>query len=89
MSKNLFVNLYKRTFEKHGIKMKSYVAVQKKILTIIFALWKKNEAFDNNYKPNNKAIIQEKEQVLTSRFGLKKPKKIAKRNVWLYKVNIQ
>ena len=44
-------------------------------MTTIFALWRKNEAFDNNYKPNNKAIIQEKEQVLTSRLALKKPEK--------------
>lgn len=29
--------------------MKSYVAVQKKMLTIIYALWKKNEAFEENY----------------------------------------
>ena len=27
-----FLNLYNRTFERHGIKMKSYVAVQKKLL---------------------------------------------------------
>ncbi|MBK9456707.1 MAG: transposase [Bacteroidetes bacterium] len=25
-----FINLYNRTFERHGIKMKSYVAIQKK-----------------------------------------------------------
>src|SRR5690606_16125345 len=30
-----FLDLYNRTFEKHGVKMKSYVAVQKKILVII------------------------------------------------------
>lgn len=44
-----FLNLYERTLAKHGIKMKSYVAVQKKMLTIIYALWKKNEAFEENY----------------------------------------
>ena len=32
-----FHNLYERTYQKHGIKMKSYVAVQKKLLTTIFA----------------------------------------------------
>lgn len=29
--------------------MKSYVAVQKKLLTIIYAIWKKNEPFDESY----------------------------------------
>lgn len=44
-----FYNLYNRSFERHGIKMKSYVAIQKKLLTTIYALWKKNEAYDNLY----------------------------------------
>jgi transposase len=58
-----FKDLYDRTYEKHGIKMKSYVAVQKKILTMIYHLWKKNEAYDAIYQLN----IQEGEQKLTSR----------------------
>jgi transposase len=45
-----FIDLFERTFEKHRIKMKSYVAVQKKLLVLIYALWKNNEAFDVNYK---------------------------------------
>src|SRR3989337_2129410 len=44
-----FFNLFKRTLEKHNIKMKSYVAVQKKLLVVTYALWKKNEEYDNNY----------------------------------------
>lgn len=44
-----FLNLFTRTFEKHGIKMKSYVAVQKKLLVMIYHLWKKNEAYDSKY----------------------------------------
>ncbi|PDS22103.1 IS110 family RNA-guided transposase, partial [Flavobacterium branchiophilum] len=35
------VSLYERTFAKHGIKMKSYVAVQKKLLVLIYHIWKK------------------------------------------------
>jgi transposase len=58
-----FKDLFDRTYEKHGIKMKSYVAVQKKILTMIYHLWKKNEAYDLAYQLN----IQEEEQKLTSR----------------------
>lgn len=35
------VDLYNRTIEKHGIKMKSYVAVQKKLLVLIYHIGKK------------------------------------------------
>ena len=48
----VFRNFYMRNLERHGIKMKSYVAVQKKLLTTIFHLWKKNEAFISNYEQN-------------------------------------
>jgi transposase len=41
-----FIDLFDRTYKKHGIKMKSYVAVQKKLLILIYTLWKKNESFD-------------------------------------------
>lgn len=58
-----FKDLYDRAYEKHAIKMKSYVAVQKKILTMIYHLWKKNEAYDAIYQLN----IQEEELELTSR----------------------
>ena len=60
-----FKALFDRTYEKHGIKMKSYVAVQKKLLTMIYHLWKKNQAFDANYQIN----IQEGEQKLSSQAG--------------------
>ena len=61
-----FKDLFERTYEKHGIKMKSYVAVQKKLLIMIYHLWNKNEAYDVNYQLN----IQEKELELSSRaFG--------------------
>lgn len=42
----VFLSLYERTFERHKIKMKSYTAVQKKILVLIYSLWKKDEEFD-------------------------------------------
>lgn len=41
---------YKRIFERTRQKMKGYVAIQKKLLTIIYALWKKDEAFDPHYQ---------------------------------------
>src|SRR5438067_10285283 len=63
-----FVELFNRTFELHGQKMKSYVAVQKKLLVIIYALWKNNSAYELNYKPNKHT--GEEEQVLSSLPGL-------------------
>jgi len=56
-----FLNLYNRTFSNHGIKMKSYVAVQKKLLIIIYSLYKNNQPYDTT-----RQNIQEKEQELPS-----------------------
>ncbi len=41
-----FADLHKRVFERRGIKMIAYVAVQKKLLTTIYTLCKKGEVFD-------------------------------------------
>ena len=46
----VFLSLYERTFDRHKIKMKSYTAVQKKLLVMIYTLWKKDEEFIENYK---------------------------------------
>jgi len=54
-----FYNLYNRTFEKHGIPMKSLVAVQKKLLVTIFAMWKNNTAYDNDYISEAATVINE------------------------------
>lgn len=54
-----FKQLYERTLPRHNMKMKSYVAVQKKLLTTIFALWKKNEHFiDNYYQLSNEEELE-------------------------------
>lgn len=42
--------LYARVYGRSRVKMKAYVAVQKKLLTIVYALWKKDEAFDPGYE---------------------------------------
>lgn len=62
-----FVDLYNRTLERHGIKMKSYVAVQKKILLIIYSLWKNNQEYDPDID-----YVQEKEQGLNSLLAFEK-----------------
>lgn len=67
-----FYNLFNRTFEKHGLKMKSYVAVQKKILTTIYALWKTNTPFSESYQPR---ISKEQELELPSPVSFAKAEK--------------
>jgi transposase len=63
-----FKDLWDRTYEKHGIKMKSYVAVQKKLLVMIYHLWNKNQAYNARYQNN----IQEEEQSHFSLLGFEK-----------------
>jgi transposase len=46
---NPFVNLYERVYTRTNIKMKGYVAVQRKLLVILYALYKKNQKFDREY----------------------------------------
>jgi transposase len=45
-----FVQLYERVYERTKIKMKGYVAVQKKLLVLIYTLWKKNEKYQADYQ---------------------------------------
>lgn len=44
-----FNSFYQRIFERRKIKMVGYVAVQKKLLVLIYALWKRNESFNPNH----------------------------------------
>ena len=46
----IFKNLYERVVERTGIKMKGYVAVQRKLLVLIYTLWKNDMKFDPNYE---------------------------------------
>lgn len=41
-----FTTFYARLYERTAVKMKAYVAVQKKLLILIYTLWKKDVAFD-------------------------------------------
>ena len=45
-----FYQLYDRVYEKTTIKMKGYVAAQRKLLVMIYTLWKKNQAFDPGFE---------------------------------------
>lgn len=53
-----FVDLYERVYPKTNIKMKGYVAVQRKLLVMLYTLYKKNQKFDSQYKQKT---IREKE----------------------------
>jgi transposase len=49
-SNEVFRDLYTRVVSTTSIKMKAYVAVQRKLLVLIYTLYKKNVAFDPNYR---------------------------------------
>jgi len=57
-----FKPFFERILEKHHQKMKGYVAVQKKLLILIYTLWKRNEAF----MLNAKAITSGNEEMVPS-----------------------
>ena len=57
-------NLYMRIEAKSGIKMKGYTAIQRKLLVLIYTLWKNNEAFDPNYKSKNRDVPKNLEQLI-------------------------
>lgn len=44
-----FKVLFTRLISRHGIKMKAAVAVQRKLLEMIYTIYKTNTAFDKNY----------------------------------------
>lgn len=45
--------LFERVFGRTQIKMKAYVAVQKKLLSLCYAIWKNDTTYDPNYTSNN------------------------------------
>jgi transposase len=50
-----FRNVYARLVSKHGIKMKALVAVQRKILELIYILFKNETVYDKQYITKNSA----------------------------------
>lgn len=47
-------SLFMRVYQSSGVKMKAYVAVQKKLLVLVYALWKNHE----EYKPLKQVVPQ-------------------------------
>lgn len=54
--------LYQRVFERTKSKMKAYVAVQRKLLCLMYTLWKKEEDFVD--KKASKKFVEEPEALL-------------------------
>jgi transposase len=48
-----FKGIYARLVAKHGIKMKAAVAVQRKLLEMIYTIYKTGTAYDKNYLKKN------------------------------------
>jgi transposase len=63
---------FQRIYERTDMKMKGYVAMQRKLLVLIYTLWKKNEPFDPNYYKSS----GNEEQKLLFSFGSGGLKKI-------------
>lgn len=86
-----FIQLFDRTLQRHGIKMKSYVAVQKKLLVLIYVMWKKKEAYQAAKKINHSG---EQEQSSSSLLSFKEAGELnekensANSKLTLHKVNI-
>lgn len=55
----IFKALFDRVYENSKIKMKGYVAVQRKLLTIIYALFKNNCAFVSDFLATQNVAIQQ------------------------------
>lgn len=66
----LLYELYQRLLGKHNIKMKAHVALQKKLLSYMYFLWNRQEAFDPEKIRHDQAVHQ----------ALLKQKKVASTN---------
>ncbi len=64
-----FSEFYQRIMTSKEKKMIGYVAVQKKILVIIYSLWKNNQAYDSNYLQQQN-ITRDHEQENLSRYSV-------------------
>lgn len=61
-----FKQLFDRLFERSFIKMKAYVGVQRKLLILIYTLYKKDEAYIQNYKDLEQNSDMTKEEEIKS-----------------------
>lgn len=52
-----FAGLYERIYARTGIKMKAYTAIQRKLLMLIYTLWKKNQAYQEDFYTDKTVVI--------------------------------
>ena len=57
-----FKNLYERVYKRTGIKMKGYVAVQKKLLVMAYYLWRKKMKYQADFDYSEKIIAPKKSE---------------------------
>lgn len=75
-----FAGLYERIYDRNKIKMKGYVAVQKKLLIIIYTLWKNDEPFNQNQIDNQTSGESEKEPFLVTASKKQYKKAVPRKN---------
>ena len=77
-----FVTMHERLTEKGKTKMQAYVAVQRKLLILIWTLWRKNEAYDPDFEQKKIDTSSNDEPKLLFSLGSKgDTKKVAPSNV--------
>ncbi|WP_188459665.1 transposase, partial [Psychroflexus planctonicus] len=47
-----------RLVGRHGIKMKALVAIQRKLLELVYILYKNNTVYDSKYEEKKKALLE-------------------------------
>jgi len=57
-----FKAIFARLVSKHGIKMKAAVAIQRKLLEMIYTLYKTNKPFDKNYLMKKTEVLKNLER---------------------------
>lgn len=58
-----FKTVFARLVSRHGIKMKAVVAVQRKLLEMMYTLYKTNKKYDKEYFKNKEAETTEKQNI--------------------------
>lgn len=53
-----FRDIYARLASKHGVKMKALVTIQRKLLELIYVLFKNKTDYDKNYSIKNSVQTQ-------------------------------
>ncbi|GAA4337775.1 hypothetical protein GCM10023184_33740 [Flaviaesturariibacter amylovorans] len=53
-----FRAIYARLIARHGIKMKALVAIQRRLLELMYTVFKTKTPYDKKYLQKNKAVIE-------------------------------